>query len=1450
MAQLYPPYIEGTIPAFYGDSLTVPFSMNRAVSINEIYGYSLKIKTVQNNTFVKTVKADTFNKEELTATFDVSKCNLTEGQSYKIQLAYIDSNDNIGYYSTVGVVKYTYKPNIYIEGMTVGEVNNFVHNFIGVFNHEKDPTEKEYSYQFILYDNENNIVKDTGTLLHNSNNDTTNKQSQDEYILLKDLDKGKPYFIQYIVTTNNNMVCKSPRYRIMQRTTIDPENNLQLKVDLNNDNGYVVISLKGEVNSNGVEQPVVGAFLLSRCDLLHKNEWDEVFRFTLQGELPSRILWRDFTVEQGKTYIYSIQQYNDFGLYSSRILSEEITVDFEDAFLFDGERQLKIKYNPQVSSFKADILESKMDTIGSKYPFIFRNGNVNYKEFPLSGLISYWSDEEELFLPIEDLGLDDVSAIARETTVRNGDRIENTYYTYDLNSDVIKANPEKNYSLEEENLLKAYKNHRKEALENVIMRKPRTTTLEGYNIVAERIFKLEVLDWLNNGKPKLFRSPTEGNYIVRLMNTSFSPNTQLNRMLHTFSSTAYEIAECNYTNLNEFGFLHLETPSNERLRWSTISFLENLKSFSGIDEKGDHQVLLYDELLRDRSANNALRIDADGNHDKKITTSTNETYHIIAPIGYTLPNRQAQSISFEGATPGTAFYISYKTAPDITTFKKDGGDYDKIIIGITGSYTVNSKKPITSVVIETVASPNGSVEDFSDGDNPPIIIVQGSFTYSYYSSYQNKFNLASDVTVTDIPARQFIGENNPITYGVADEEKYTSETNHTINKNVISSLTDVRTSINKYYDLLFQKRPVHTVYLKREEGMIQLDENGFSTEGLRDKPLFYMDNTYDTPSFSSNDWDEYAVYKIIAAPIDNHTDEPTDGDFHRGEYYYIDRQANKYYAWEQMMPEAISSVDDYTANTYYTLEDNNNYILDDGFKQITYFKLTRNSITDNYELSPVLNNKWQENIMSTTTDDSITWIEKSHSLDCYSRINATTVKNGYDKTKNYYRYPLFELTADGTSVSTLNKYDQSIDESKMILIPFSDNGYTHLFLPTEVGCTNNDIAVCEERYKDKKYYYNELGEWKLAGDLDNKGYERGIIYYKQIEGNYQEVKLGNAYDIIFTPGSLYEKNADGIYFISQDKKLNTSKTYYITNEKYFNAQIKNRISDTTYYYYCTDKETYQPNQYYIDNALVEYGGEGIYYLVGVNAPFIDNITYCRGKKVYDETSRKYITKYTPVSLNEKKYNNNQELWKKALDDSDTSVLEDVQLYIRVTKDKGYWNDTVYYKRYNPVYIDGLSKRFISDYSTKFYYNLGIENISADIDFSIYDNGNYNSIDLEDRQYYELENVDNIHDIYLSPGVMLTIAYQTKIIDYNLENTNESVKIAKDNYDKACKKYRLLLQTNIKTYAEENVDKSAEYPIEEWKEDVKNLKNKIGYWYNIFIQQLEKAIKEYSEEEDS
>jgi hypothetical protein len=64
------------------------------------------------------------------------------------------------------------------------------------------------------------------------------------------------------------------------------------------------------------------------------------------------------------------------------------------------------------------------------------------------------------------------------------------------------------------------------------------------NIAQERIFKMEVLKWLNNGKPKMFKSPTEGNFLIRLMKVSLSPEDKLGRMLHNFNCNAYEIGKC------------------------------------------------------------------------------------------------------------------------------------------------------------------------------------------------------------------------------------------------------------------------------------------------------------------------------------------------------------------------------------------------------------------------------------------------------------------------------------------------------------------------------------------------------------------------------------------------------------------------------------------------------------------------------------------------------------------------------------------------------------------------------------------------------------------------------------------------------------------------------------------------------------------------------------------
>lgn len=672
MGKLYPPYLEGTIPAFCdskeGTVLAVPFSMNRAVSKREVAGFYLKLKTLQSDKYLITLKSLKYDLENQIVYFDLSnfKDKLNIGQFYKIQIAYIeaDSTSTIGYYSSVGVVKYTSRPNIYIAGLEKNTPNGHSYNYLGCYSQEsqgehdiKDYSEKEYSYRFVIQDKYDNIIADSGWTLHNNSKDINSYESQDEFLYIADFEINKNYYIRYSVKTNNGLEVSSPKYRIVSRQSIKPDIDTKPVPVLNFDNGFVDIYLDPSkylkeisyqvTNDNGkietitesIEASVNGSFVLSRR--LENSVWEEVHRFALVNEKLSKWHWRDFTVEQGKTYTYAIQEYNDYDLYSERVESNEIYVDFEDSFLFDGKRQLRIRFNPKMSSFKTDHLENKVDTIGSKHPFIFRNGNVAYKEFPISGLISYQMDADNLFGFDEDFVL--TEKFTREKT----------------------AGPQ----------LAEYK--------------VKTTNLVGYNFSAERDFKLEVLDWLNNGRPKLFRSPSEGNYIVRLLNTSLSPEDTINRLIHSFSSTAYEVAECDYENLNKYGFISIEEPDSLQTRWMTIELVKH-----AAQRKNDYET--YIELLQ---------------------------------------HKEASSVYFYDMSPGDVVYINGRS----------------IVIGATGSYFIDNDETVESIGIPFGITYTGCVtysfEDSSKNTFDTIVNVQidDVVGHQFIGAYKNIVDTLEDI---------------------------------------------------------------------------------------------------------------------------------------------------------------------------------------------------------------------------------------------------------------------------------------------------------------------------------------------------------------------------------------------------------------------------------------------------------------------------------------------------------------------------------------------------------------------------------------------------------------------------------------------------------------------------------------------------------------------------------
>ena len=546
MSKLYPPYVESTIPAQMdgGRGLQIPFRLNRAVSPVSIYKVCARIKTVSTSSWLGTIETDDFHAQPGTdhyqANFlDLKGLNLVPGQYYKIQLAFIDVNGVLGYYSTVGVFKYTARPSVYIEGL--GKNISNLYTYVGVYSQgdeDQDPTEKIYTYQFDLYEG-STVIASSGVQLHDSTQDEYPHESRDVWVLNQPLVDGIIYQIKYTVTTINGLTVASPGYNITNsELDYEADNLLQqyLKFDNNFENGYVRLYCTAREKAF---KTAGGGFVISRASSEDNYEsWNDIMKFTLAGSytsLPTE-LFKDFSVAQGVGYKYALQRYNDSGFYTSRMLFSDVNdkencialADFEDMFLYDGSRQLKIRFNPKVSSFKATVLESKLDTIGGKHPFIFRNGNVKYKEFSISGLISYLADMDEMFMSDAELGFMEEHA-----------RREGTPHAAPLRSQL------------------------------------RGTQVDTVNIAAERTFKLEVLDWLTNGKPKLFRSPGEGNYIIRLLNVSLSPNDTVSRMLHTFQGSACEIADYNFENLIKYGFIEEKTINNEVLVFESIDFAKS-----------------------------------------------------------------------------------------------------------------------------------------------------------------------------------------------------------------------------------------------------------------------------------------------------------------------------------------------------------------------------------------------------------------------------------------------------------------------------------------------------------------------------------------------------------------------------------------------------------------------------------------------------------------------------------------------------------------------------------------------------------------------------------------------------------------------------------------------------------------------------------------------------------
>lgn len=664
MAKLYPPRIPSTIPAFElkrsGQStIAVPFSLNRLTGKDEIGNFILKIKEIQSNKEILLLYLEVNEENSSKIDYDngilyfdipssdMLKETLKKGQFYKIQLAHQDlaeaeDNRTTLYYSDVGVVKATGYIDSWIDGLSVIENSyNFANwEFIGKYRNA-DQTEKLYSSRFIIYDMFGDVFEDSGEIIHNNAEkgtvDYNNHFLTDEsYKRKKELNPNEYYSIIWYYTTVNGLKSQSVEYPLVSRE-LKPELKAELIATLNQDEGYINLALQTKQNKDGSYDTAIGNYVITRKSSKYPDVWDTIFKFDLREEVPTRQIWVDNTVEQGITYTYGIQQYSQKGVHTSRIESKSVLVDFEHMFLSDSDRQLKIAFNPKVSSFKPVVLETKTDTIGGKHPFIYRNGDVYYHEIPISGLISCQLDDSNLFTKEDEL------------------------------SEIISS-------------LEKIHDHSTKV------------------IAKERLFKREVLSWLTNGKPKILRTPTEGNFIVQLMNVSLSPMDQLGRMLHTFSATGYEIDDFSFENIVKLNLLNkLQEDKDTNILFNTLTY----------------------------SPSNASTIS-------------------ISNI---------QSIQIADAIPGTKFKIIYNQKvndPKEITIKENNDDTTKVFI---------KSNDIREIVINTTGTYNyfsDSVFTFEIENN----VNMGTIVYGFKSEATNDFENIEKVLIEYIPCQTLSSKIN------------------------------------------------------------------------------------------------------------------------------------------------------------------------------------------------------------------------------------------------------------------------------------------------------------------------------------------------------------------------------------------------------------------------------------------------------------------------------------------------------------------------------------------------------------------------------------------------------------------------------------------------------------------------------------------------------------------
>lgn len=516
MAVLFAPILRTTQPAFAAsqNSLTVYYTLPQAASLTDITNIEVKVNTQDTNANVVNNATGILSVSATVGSFSISKGELktghwAAGKLYKIQARLVNSSSQKSEWSNVMITKAITPPQVKILNGETTESNT---NEISAIHSETETMPTFYGgVNFTAGESEYldtyrfDLYHD-GELVESSGEVQYNgsTEARPQYRFHKQFSKYDTHSVILSIVSNNGYTVESKAYDFeVISSTAGELTNLAISVD--STSIPCIENAMIQVRLTSTEE-LNGNYVIVRSDEdTNYQVWNDVAYLTYVGkQVTDELVFTDYYIECGKRYKYAVQRKQTNNARSELLLPQDTSPHWVNfEYSYLCGQGTQIKLN-----FNGEVSSFKHTQLVGKLDTL----GSTYPTIAYNGH-AYYAE-----FPLSAL----VSAYMDE---------ENLFM--DKNFEVFSTNP----------------------------------TAESVQI--ERKFRHKVETFLNDKQYKLFKTPTEAdkNIIVALTGATLSPQRSLNRMIYSFSTNAYEVAENTLSNLKDLGILKTG-------EWQDISSLE------------------------------------------------------------------------------------------------------------------------------------------------------------------------------------------------------------------------------------------------------------------------------------------------------------------------------------------------------------------------------------------------------------------------------------------------------------------------------------------------------------------------------------------------------------------------------------------------------------------------------------------------------------------------------------------------------------------------------------------------------------------------------------------------------------------------------------------------------------------------------------------------------------